>query len=215
MDSLILTFNKEQMKTYQELLNQDNVKLNFDTTIKIDDISKCNFDEALSAIEKEALELLKFKKNTVSFAPFLSVDEIKEIIPFYYKSIRSLEQQKIKISSNSWMLAKKVEAANKSIIDINKRYSDFLPYKAALGNKDEYKEQIEILDEQFKLNIQLAKDHALTLMQEVEKSIKICDIISDFFNKSSKATDEPKFKKFDAYDFFWSVEAFVEQIRTI
>ena len=215
MDSLILTFNQEQMKTYQELLNQDNVKLNFDTTIKIDKTSKYNFEEALSVIEKEALELLKFKKNTVSFTPFLSVDEIKEIIPFYYKSIRSIEQQKIKISSNSWMLAKKVEAANKSIIDINKRYSDFLPYKAALGNKDEYKEQIEILDDQFKLNIQLAKDHALTLMQEVEKSIKICDIISDFFNKSSKATDEPKFKKFDAYDFFWSVEAFVEQIRTI
>ena len=113
------------------------------------------------------------------------------------------------------MLARKVEEANKGIADINKKYSDFLPYKAALGNKDEYKEQIENLDEQFKLNIQLAKDHTLTLMQDVDKSIKICDIISDFFKKSSKATDEPKFKKFDAYDFFWSLEAFVEQIRTI
>ena len=215
MDSLILTFNQEQMKTYQELLNQDNVKLNFDTTIKIDEISKYNFDEILSAIEKEALELLKFKKNTVSFTPFLSVDEIKEFIPFYYKAIRSIKQQKIKISSNSWMLARKVEEANKGIADINKRYSDFLPYKAALGNKDEYKEQIEILDDQFKLNIQLAKDHALMLMQDVDKSIKICDIISDFFKKSSKATDEPKFKKFDTYDFFWSLEAFVEQIKNV
>ena len=214
MDSLILTFNKEQMKTYQELLNQDNIKFNFDTTIKIDEISKYNFDEILSAIEKEALELLKFKKNTVSFTPFLSVDEIKEFIPFYYKAIRSIKQQKIKISSNSWMLARKVETANKSIADINKRYSYFLPYKAALGNKDEYKEQIENLDEQFKFNIQLAKNHALTLMQDVDKSIKICDIISDFFKKSSKATDEPKFKKFDAYDFFWSLEAFIEQIKT-
>ena len=215
MDSLILTFNQEQMKMYQELLNQNNVKLNFDTTVKIDEISKYNFDEALSAIEKEALELLKFKKNTISFAPFLNVDEIKEFIPFYYKAIRSIKQQKIKISSNSWMLARKVEAANKGIADINKRYSDFLPYKAALGNKDKYKEQIEILDDQFKLNIQLAKEYALTLMQDVDKSIKICDIISDFFKKSSKATDEPKFKKFDAYDFFWSLEAFIEQIRNV
>ena len=167
MDSLILTFNQEQMKTYQELSNQSNIELNFDTAIKIDEGSKYNFAEILSAIEKEALELLKFKKNTVSFAPFLNVDEIKEFIPFYYKAIRSIKQQKIKISSNSWMLARKVEAANKGIADINKRYSDFLPYKAALGNKDEYKEQIEILDDQFKLNIQLAKDYALTLMQAI------------------------------------------------
>ena len=215
MDSLILTFNQEQMKTYQELSNQSNIELNFDTAIKIDEGSKYNFAEILSAIEKEALELLKFKKNTILFAPFLSVDEIKEFIPFYYKAIRSIKQQKIKISSNSWMLARKVEAANKGIADINKRYSDFLPYKAALGNKDEYKEQIENLDDQFKLNIQLAKDYALTLMQDVDKCIKICDIISDFFNKSSKATDEPKFKKFDYYDFFWSLEAFIEQIRNV
>ena len=215
MDSLILTFNQEKMKTYQELLNQDNIGFNFDTTIKIDEISKYNFDEILSAIEKEALELLKFKKNTVSFSPFLSVDEIKEFIPFYYKAIRSIKQQKIKISSNSWMLARKVEVANKGIADINKRYSDFLPYKAALGHKDEYKEQIEFLDEQFKLNIQIAKNYTLTLTQEVEKSIKICDIISDFFKNSSKATDEPKFKNFSTYEFFWSLEAFVEQIRNI
>ena len=145
MDSLILTFNKEPMHLYKELLQKENIDLNFNTHLEFDEISRYSFDEALSNIEKEATKLLNFKKNNVSFSPSLTADEIKLLIPIYYKVIRNIKQQKSEISSFSLILTQKIEESNKIIADINKRYSDFLPYKAALYNKDEYKEQIEKL----------------------------------------------------------------------
>ena len=214
MDSLILTFNQKQMAIYKELIAQENIDLNFDTDLNIEKVNY-DFDNIISEIEKEALELLKFKKNSVSFSAFLSVEEIKMFIPVYYKAIRNINNHKIKIGAKSWELSLKIEETNKIIADINQRYSDFLPYKAALYNREKYAFEIERLDAQFKSNIEKTSNYKKELLDYFNMVRKICDIISEFFSKSSKATDEPKFKKFDAYDFFWTLDAFLEQLKSI
>ncbi len=214
MDSLVLTFNQKQMAIYKELLTQENVDLNFDTDLKIEKLNY-DFEDVISAIEKEAMGLLKFKKNNVSFSDFLTVEEIKEFIPVYYKVIRSINNHKMKIGTNSWEFSLKIEEANKIVADINKKYSDFLPYKAALYNREKYAFKIKELDEQFKASIEKANNYKKELLYHFNTVNKICDIVSDFIQKSSKATDEPKFKKFDAYDFFWTLDAFWERLKAI
>ena len=214
MDSLILTFNQKQMQIYKELISQENIDLNFNTDLHIEKVNY-DFDNIISDIEKEAIELLKFKKNSVSFSAFLTVEEIKMFIPIYYKAIRNINNHKIKIGANSWELSLKIEEINKIIANINQRYSDFLPYKAALYNREKYAFEIEKLDDQFKSSIEKANNYKKELLQYFNKASKICDIISEFFSKSSKATDEPKFNKFDAYDFFWTLDAFLEQLKSI
>ena len=214
MDSLILTFNQKQMQIYKELISQENIDLNFNTDLQIEKVNY-DFDNIISDIEKEAIELLKFKKNSVSFSAFLTVEEIKEFIPVYYKAIKNINAHKIKIGSHSWDFSFKIEESNKMIADINRRYSNFLPYKAALYNREKYAFEIEKLDAQFKSSIEKAESYKKELLHYFNKANKICDIVSDFFSKSSKATDEPKFKKFDSYDFFWTLDAFLEQLKSI
>ena len=214
MDSLILTFNKEQMELYQELLQKENIDLNFNIDLQVEELNY-NFDDVLSNIEKEAVELLKFKKNTILFSPLLTTEEIKEFIPVYYNTLRNINRYNMKIGSDSLALSSKIQKANKIIAHINKKYADFLPYKAALCNRDRYSLEIDEIDTKFKKNIESLNKFKIELLAIFEKAEKISNIVDDFIQKSSKATDEPKFKKFDAYDFFWSLEAFVEQIRTI
>ena len=216
MDNLILTFNKEQLKTYNELSKKDYIEFCFDTELpKIEKIFVCDFDEIIPNIEKEALMLLSFNKHSSSFSAFLNQEEIKKFIPIYYNSIREIRRHSSIIDGEVFKISFKTGEINKAIADMNKRYSDFLPYKAALYKRDEYADKINEIDAQFKNNIEsldILKKELLSLMQRAEK---ITSIVSNFIKTTSKATDEPKFKSFDAYDFFWAVEALIEQIRNI
>ena len=216
MDNLILTFNKEQLKTYNELSKKDSIEFCFDTELpKIEKIFVRDFDEIIPNIEKEALMLLSFNRHSSSFSAFLNQEEIKKFIPIYYNSIRQIRRHSSIIDGEVFKISFKIGEINKALADMNKRYSDFLPYKAALYKRDEYADRINEIDAQFKNNIEsldIFKKELLSLMQRAEK---ITSIVSNFIKTTSKATDEPKFKSFDAYDFFWSVEAFLEQIKNI
>ena len=216
MDALILTFNKEQLKIYNELLEKDDVTLNFDTNLpEIEKFYIRDFDEVISNIEQEAITLLNLNKHSSSFAAFLKQDEIKEIIPIYYSAIRSIKRHATIIGGESWKLSYKIGEINTIRMEINKRYSSFLPYKAALYNRKEYAAEIIKIDNKFKASIEYSDELKKELLSLFETANKVCSIVSEFIKKSSKATDEPKFTKFDAYDFFWSVEAFLEQIKNI
>ena len=216
MDSLILTFNKEQLKTYNELLNKENIELTFDTNIqKNDKFYIISFDEVLSNIEREAKTLLNLNKHNSAFAAFFTQEEIKELTPIYYNAIREIRRNSNIIGGEAWKLSFKLAEIDKALANMQKRYADFLPYKAALYNRDRYSLEIDEIDAQFKKNIESLENFKNELLAIFEKAEKISNIVDDFIQKSSKATDEPKFKKFDAYDFFWSVEAFIEQIRNV
>lgn len=216
MDSLILTFNKEQIKTYNELLNKENVELNFNTELpEIERFYIMNFDEVISNIDKEARSLLKYNKQSSSFAAFLTQEEIKAFVPIYYASIRNIKYHCSKISGEAWKISFKIGEINGILDKVNKRYADFLPYKAALCNRAEYSLKINETEAQFKQSIEILDNLKNELLALFEQSQKVSDIVNNFIVKSSKASDEPKFKKFDAYDFFWSVEAFAEQIKNL
>ena len=216
MDSLILTFNQKQLNLYNELLEKENINLNFDTTLPaINTFFVIDFDEVLSNIKTEADTLLKLNKHTLSFSPSFTQEEIKDLTPIYYNAIRQIKRHANVISSESYKLSFKLGEINSALANINKRYTYFLPYKAALYNREDYSLKIDEIDFQFKNSIQTLNNLKIEILSLFERSINITNIVNDFIQKSSKATDEPKFKKFDAYDFFWSLEAFIEQIRNI
>ncbi len=216
MDSLILTFNHEQMKKYQALLNQDNIELNFDTSMpKVDKFHIICFDEIISNMENEAKILFKLKKGTSPFITSFTQEEIKELTPVYYNAILQINRQAGIIRGESFKLSLKIGEFDRALADINKKYADFLPYKAALYNREEYSTKICELDTQFQNSIDALNNLKKELLALFEKSEKISNIADEFIQKSSKATDEPKFKNFNYNDFFWTVEAFLERIKTV
>ncbi len=216
MDQLILTFNKSQMKLYNELLQKESIALSFDTELReMDEAPRENIEEALRNIENEAARLLSLKGQGSVFSAFLTQEEIKSLIPIYYEVIRNIEKNRRIISEDTWRLSLIISEAGEACADVYKRYADFLPYKAALYNREDYALQIDNTDRQFKESIEKAERYKRSILECFERASKISDLVSDFFKKCSKATGEPKFKKFDAYDFFWAVESFTEQIKAI
>ena len=216
MDSLILTFNKEQMSLYKELLTKENIELNFDASLqKMDEITVSDFDEVISKIKECATTLVNLNKQSSSFFAFLTQQEIKAIVPIYYNAIREIRRHSNIIGGDSWKLSFKMAKINRVCLDITQRYANFLPYKAALHNKEDYHLEIERIDKQFKKSIELANIYKEETLLLFEKACKTVDIVNEFVKRSSKASDEPKFKKFDCYDFFWSVDAFIEQLNAI
>ena len=214
MDSLILTFNQRQMATYKELLQKENIDLNFDTMLQeTNTFFVCDFDMVLSNMEKEAKILLNLNKHNSSFSIFFTQEEIKELIPIYYNAIREINRNSNIISGESRKLSLKLGKTDKALANMHKKYADFLPYKAALYSREDYALKIDEIDVQFKKNIELLENLKNELLELLLNAEKISNIVNDFIQKSSKATDEPKFKNFDANEFFWSIEAFIEQIK--
>lgn len=216
MDSLILTFNKEQLSIYYELLEKKDLELNFDTALSpTQDYSLDVLDIEVLSILNEMTELIKFKKQKTMFSSSLTQEKLQEFIPIYYKVINNIWYHQRNVRNEIVILSCLICDVEKSIADINQRYANFLPYKAALYNRPGYVSRIKYTDKQFKANIEKANGCKKALLSYFDDLIKLCDIISDFFKKSSKASDEPKFKSFNTYDFFLSVDSFIEQLKAL
>lgn len=216
MDELILTFNKAQMKLYNKLLQSESIALSFDTELReMNEAPRESIEEAIHNIENEAARLLSLKGQGSVFSAFLTQEQIKGLIPIYYEVIRNIEKNRRIISEDTWQLSIKISEAGEACANLYRRYSDFLPYKAALYNREDYALQIDKTDRQFKESIEKAEGYKHSLLERFDREKRICECVSDFYKRSAKASDEPKFKKLDTCDFFWSVEAFLEQIRRI
>lgn len=216
MDSLILTFNKEQLKLYNELLVADTVTLNFNTTIP--NISEYSFDIIkieIPSIQAELSSLLKHQNQTSMFSSSLTQDQIQKLIPVYYEALISLGKIKARIGKESLIVSSKINEIEKHIAEINQRYADFLPYKAALSKNSKYASIINQTDEEFKANIQKANEYRKELLLYFDSMLNLCELISDFSIKSSRASDEPKFENFNTYDFFLSIDSLIEQLKIL
>ena len=197
------------------MLNED-IELNFDTDMpKVDKFYILCFDEIISNMENEAKTLYKFKKVNSPFTTSFTQEDIKELTPVYYNALLQIKRQADIIKGEVFKLYLKIGEFDRALADINKRYANFLPYKAALYNKEAYSTKIYEIDSQFQKNIDALNNLKKELLSLFEKSEKISNIVDDFIQRSSKATDEPKFKNFNYNDFFWTVEAFLEQLKTI
>ena len=216
MDLLVLSFTKEQRALYDTLLNEDDVILDFDVDLPaFKNHHTCDVHLVAQSIENECAHLFEFKKYDSLFSVFMTVEEIKRFIPMYYDVIRKIESIRRRVGSDAWILSYKIEELNNICKDMYQRYTDFLPYKAALGNREKYATKIADLDVKFKQSIKKSEEEKAELMARCEQLNKLNDIIRNFFDKSSDATDSPKFKKFDAYEFFFVLEGFCAQITAL
>ena len=216
MDELILMFSKEQLKKYNEIKNSESVALDFDTELpELDEISQYSFDEFISAVETEVKKLLAFKKFDSMFSVSISQAEIKALVPVYYDTILGIERHVKELSSNTRALAMNISQVDKMHASLCAKYADFLPYKAALYNRDDYERAIAELDDSFNQSIQLVQSYLDTSYERLKKVETIHGIIQDFYQKASEASDSPKFKNFNARAFFYAIEAFIEQLKAI
>ena len=216
MDDLILTFNNEQIKVYESLLSKNDIELSFDFSLNnFTEITIPSFEYEISCIINEAHRLLKLKKTNSVFTSDLSQDEIKKLIPIYYDVIKNIEYHKNNMGNCTWNLSCELDKSNSIHSSIIKRYSDFLPYKAALYDRKEYSSKISQIDEEFKKSIEKSNNYKKKILSSFNMVLNLCKIINEFYAKNSIATDEPKFIKFKTQNLFNSVEAFIEQINAV
>ena len=214
MDNIILSFTKEQLDIYQRLKNSSDIVLDFDASApELPAREEYNLDEFVVSVEAEFKKLLSFKKYDSTFSVSLTQDEIKALIPVYYSAILGIERHVKALSSNTRVLAMNISQADRVHTSLCSRYADFLPYKAALYDRDNYKRVIAELDDSFRQSIRLAEDYLVASHSRLKKVEAIHAIIQEFYKGATEASDAPKFKKFDARAFFYTIEAFIEQLK--
>ena len=217
MDALILSLAPEQHKKYLELLKQENVKLDFIIEkIEFDIYTDENIKAAKYKIVDYCEKLISFTKSDSFFSPKLSKDEIDKLIPEYFGTINSISKIQRELYSEAIIVSRKINEAEKIHIDISKKYTDFLPYKAAFGKNDKYRNEILRIDNYFKREMENSLAQKKALANELARISMICDVLIPSFSKnSSRAADTPRFKSFNDKEFFNSVSAFMEQIKSV
>ena len=84
------------------------------------------------------------------------------------------------ISGESYKLSFKLGEINRALANINKRYADFLPYKAALCNREDYSQKIDEIDLQFKNGIQALDNLKIEILSlEATTTDDKCEYILD------------------------------------
>ncbi len=215
MDNLILSFTPTQHKKYLEIASSNTVLLNFDIpSIEIKDLSIDNRSaktKMISACEK----IFEFSKNDSFFVRSLSREQIKALIPVYYDAVSNIERARAELNGSAIAISQKIVEIDTALTLLHSEYSDFLPYKAALAQREEFKNEIINLDNQFKFEISNLNQSKSRYALELESISSITDIIiPEFFAAMTKASDAPRFKEFKDKEFFTALESFIEKIRT-
>ena len=217
MDALILSLAPEQHKKYLELLKQENITLDFKVDkIEFDIYTDENIKAAKHKIVACCEALMNFAKNDSFFSQKLSKDEIDKLIPEYFGTINSISIIQRELYSEAIIISRKINEVEKMHIEISKKYTDFLPYKAAFGKNEKYRDEISRIDSEFNCEIEKAFEQKKALANELSKISTICDVLIPAFRKnSSRAADTPRFKSFNDKEFFNSVSSFMEQIKSV
>ena len=215
MDELLLTFNDKQYKKYLEIKENEAFELDFDTSLEqVTPSSPDTIKAESTKMVRECEKLLAIKNRQNVFVSAFSRKEIENLIPIFYTAIGKIDQSKRKLYQESILIAKNLEKADRICNDVYNRYSDFLPYKAALADKEEYRDNVIAVDEKFKESIALAEEqinHEKELLAGLSNIVDV--IIPDFFKGISRAADTPRFENFDDKLFFFAVASFVEKIK--
>ena len=217
MDALILSLAPEQHKKYLELLKQENITLDFKVNkIEFDNYSDENVKNAKHKIVACCEKLMIFAKNDSFFSAKLSKEGIDNLIPEYFGAINGISKIQRGLYSEAIIVSRKINEVEKIHIEISKKYTDFLPYKAAFGKNEKYRDEISRIDSEFNCEIEKALKQKKALANELSKISTICDVLIPSFSKtSSHAADTPRFKNFNDKEFFNSVSAFMEQIKNV
>ena len=217
MEELLLTFSKKQYEEYLKIKEASSVELDFKTGKPTIEVSSQEMVKAeLNKMKSECEKLLVIKNRQNVFSSDLSRKEIENLIPIFYTVIGKIDQSKRSLYQESIKIVGNLEKADKIRNEIYSRYADFLPYRAALGNIEEYRERITDIDKEFKESISFAESQIKHEKELLSKISNIADVIvPDFFKDISRAADAPKFLNFDKKAFFFAVSAFVEKTNSI
>ena len=217
MDALILSLAPEQHKKYLELLKQENITLDFKVDkIEFDIYTDENIKAAKHKIVAYCEKLMIFAKNDSFFSKKLSKDEIDKLVPEYFGTINNISIIQRELYTEAIIVSRKINEVDKIHIAISQKYTDFLPYKAAFGKNEKYQDEISIIDSEFNREIEKALEQKKVLANELSKISTICDVLIPTFRKnSSRAADTPRFQNFNDKEFFNSVSAFMEQIKSV
>ena len=161
-------------------------------------------------------KLMIFAKNNSFFSKKLSKDEIDKLVPEYFGTINNISIIQRELYTEAIIVSRKINEVDKIHIAISQKYTDFLPYKAAFGKNEKYQDEISIIDSEFNREIEKALEQKKVLANELSKISTICDVLIPTFRKnSSRAADTPRFQNFNDKEFFNSVSAFMEQIKSV
>lgn len=216
MDSLILTFNKEQYNKYLELLENRPEEI----PIKYQFCSIPTVNNALPSLANEIIKvadsLLKFGKSDSFFESVMSKEEIDLLIPAYYSAVRRIDALRLEIYTSAHEYGKALRELDRMIFDANSEYSSFLPYKASLINDPKFSEQIKNIECELLLSISRLENEKREISDFVYKIDCVCDnIIPEFFENSKIAIDSPKFKNFNQKNFFKSINILSTKIKNL
>ena len=217
MESLLLSFDAEQYKKYTELLEEVEVDLCFDTKVTVPAL--CDLQNARSIVAKmreEALLLMSFSKRDSFFVSSLSKDEINSLMPTYYKVVREIAVLRKELYTDGITFSQSITELRQLYGKLEEEYASFLPYKAALYNRNGYSDRIKEIDAQFKQSITMLREQIKDQLSNVEFVRKITDdFVPAFFKETSRSSDEPDFEDFDHRSFFRAIESFILKTKSI
>lgn len=220
MDEILLSFNEGQYKKYLELLQAEDPKLPSGAPLLPEDVStpygKDAIKDILEKAQDAAIRLLSLEKRGSFFASSYSQAEIKEIREIYFCEVRELSSLNDALLSHSLNILKRIERADSALLDASAAYNEFLPYRAALSEREELSEEVGRLDAEHKSALERATALKAAELELFNVLRQVCDtMISDFLRSSARAADSPSFERFSPNEFFACTRALSEQLKAI
>ena len=175
-----------------------------------------DFETLSCKIINEARKLLSYQKADSFFASDMSKEELEKFKDAYFDMINHIEASRKIFYADISKLSQSILRIDKQLASLSTRYSDFLPYKAALFESHIYINEIYRIDTEFKASISKAESDLNNNQSRLNTLVLICDtVIPDFYRKASLYSGAPKFKSFNSAEFFGSINAFIYQMNTI
>lgn len=216
MDSLLLSFTPEQYKKYLDLKERENISLDFDSSIRDFSFTDFKIADITNKMADEGKNLLELYETDSFFAPVLKDIGIPKLASSYFGAIQNIEALRKILWERGNTISNNILTLNREYQEINARYIEFLPYKAAFLESDKYGDEIIRIDGEFKNSFSKLKEMIKEESLQLDSIILVCDkLVADFYKSISKAADAPKFKEFDEKNFFLTVSGFIERISAI
>lgn len=216
MDDLIFSLTPGQYKKYLELSHAESVTLDFDFSIpdiKLYPIE--NVENIIDCLLSDCNKIMAFRNNSTFFSNF-SRDEISKLVPIYYDVIDNTSKIRSKLYLEIAKISNIISEIDKALSNINAKYCEFLPYKAALSERCDHPQKTIELDESFKENFKQLNEQKEEEYQKLLSMSTLCDvIIPNLLAESASAADSPTFKNFKEKEFFSAFTAFETQVKNI
>ena len=216
MDDLLFSLTHEQYKKYLEILHLESLTLDFDFSIPdIKLYPMKNVENMIANLLTDCNRIMQFKKSSAFFSNF-SRDEISALVPVFYDVIDRTNNIRSNLYSELAKISDIILQIDEGLTNLNAKYGEFLPYKAALLEKCEYSQRIFELEESFKKSFNHLGDIKAEEYQKLISMSTLCDeIIPHLLTESASAADSPTFKSFKEKEFFSAFSAFEAQVKNI